>query len=67
MHTAPQAPQLEVSPLVSTHEAPQVVLPPQSAVHAPLWQTEPFGQALPHAPQLPESDVSSTHWPLQAA
>jgi hypothetical protein len=39
MHTMPHAPQFEVSLVVSTHEAPQVVLAPHSVVHFPPWQT----------------------------
>jgi hypothetical protein len=52
---------LEVSPPVSTHDAPHVVLLPQSAMHAPLWQTEPFAQTVPQAPQCAASELSSTH------
>jgi len=39
MHTTPQAPQFDVSLVVSTQDAPQVVLLPQSVVHFPPWQT----------------------------
>jgi hypothetical protein len=61
MHTVPQAPQFEVSLVVSTHDAPQVVFTPHSAVHLPPSQTCPAPQALPHAPQLLGSDVWSMH------
>jgi hypothetical protein len=64
MHTAPQAPQFDVSPPVSTHDAPHVVLLPQSAMHTPPWHTVPLVQAVPQAPQCAGSELSSTHWPL---
>jgi hypothetical protein len=65
MHTMLHAPQLDVSEPVSTHDAPHVVLLPQSAMHTPLWQTEPLAHTVPHAPQCAESEVSSTQGPLQ--
>ncbi len=61
MHTVPQAPQFEVSLVVSTQDAPQVVFAPQSVVHFPPWQTCPAPHALPHAPQFLGSEVWSTH------
>jgi hypothetical protein len=56
MQILPHAPQFEVSLLVSAQAAPQVVLLPQAEVQAPLSQTCPVPQALPHAPQLIGSD-----------
>jgi hypothetical protein len=65
MHTAPQAPQFDVSLLVSTQEVPHWVFGPQSVMHTPPWQTEPAPQATPHAPQFAASALSSTHLPPQ--
>jgi hypothetical protein len=62
MHTTPQAPQFDVSLVVSTQDAPQVVSLPQAVVHFPPSQTWPAPQALPHTPQFLGSEASSTHW-----
>jgi hypothetical protein len=59
MHTWPQAPQLEVSVLVSTHEVPHAVLL-QAAPQMPSWQTLPIAQVLPQAPQFCASVSVST-------
>jgi hypothetical protein len=63
MQTVPQAPQLEVSFLVSTHEPLHAVVPPpQSTAQTPALQTEPVAHTLAHAPQFFASDTLSTHW-----
>jgi hypothetical protein len=41
--------------------------PGQSATQRPPAQTSSAAQALPHAPQLPESELVSTHAPSQRA
>jgi hypothetical protein len=61
----PQAPQFEVSLLVSTQAAPQVVLVPQAEVQAPFSHTCSVLQSLPHAPQFFGSDFWLTHVPEQ--
>lgn len=61
MHTVLHAPQFDVSLVVSTQDAPQVVFPPHSVVHLPPWQTCPAAHALPHAPQFLGSEVWSIH------
>jgi hypothetical protein len=58
-------PQLEVSLVVSTQDAPHVVLVLQLVVHAPPWHTLPAEQTVPHAPQWFSSELSSTHCPEQ--
>lgn len=65
MHTLPQAPQLEVSLLMSTQAAPQVVLAPQASVHAEASQTCPAPQTFPHAPQFFGSELELTQLPEQ--
>jgi hypothetical protein len=66
-HTNPHAPQLPVSFVVSTQEAPQLVLAPQFAAQTPERQTVPAPQATPQAPQFWESELSSTHRSPHAA
>jgi hypothetical protein len=58
-------PQLDVALDVSTHEPPQLVRAPQSALQLPALQTVPAPQAVPHTPQCSESELRSTHFPLQ--
>jgi hypothetical protein len=36
------------------------------ALHSPMMQVSPDGQALPQPPQLLESSVMMTHWPLHS-
>jgi hypothetical protein len=71
--TLPQAPQLAVSPFVSTHALPHRVgvnpkhpMPQVPPLHTenPLPDVGP-GHALPHAPQFLRSELSSTHAVLQ--
>jgi hypothetical protein len=61
LQTVPQAPQLLVSLVVSTQDAPQLVLGPQFGKQAPDRQTVPLPQATPHPPQFAGSEPSSTH------
>jgi hypothetical protein len=65
MHTLPQAPQLPVLPVVSTHEPLQFVAPLQLAVHMLDAHTSFAPQAVMQSPQCPPSDVKSTQAPLQ--
>jgi hypothetical protein len=61
VHSLAQAPQFEVSFLVSTHEPPQFTVPlPQAVTHWPPVHTWPAAQAAPHLPQLLRSEFSST-------
>ena len=63
----PQPPQFELSDAVSTHAPLHSVRPaPHAARHVQELHTEPVGQALPHAPQLPALDERLTHVPLQS-
>ena len=49
----PQEPQLVGSEFRSRHEPAQKVVPPvQELAHAPIEQTWPAGQTVPHVPQL---------------
>jgi hypothetical protein len=57
VHTTLHVPQLEVSLPVSTHDAPQVVLLPQSALQVPALHTVPEPHSLPQAPQFFESEL----------
>jgi len=59
-------PQLDVALDVSTQEPPQLVRAPQSALQVPALQTVPPPQAVPHTPQCAESELRSTHAPLQS-
>jgi hypothetical protein len=64
----PQAPQFALLLVRSMQAAPhRVWSAPQSGLQAPLAQSRPGGQALPHAPQWEGSDARSTHaspqWP----
>jgi hypothetical protein len=59
-------PQLDVALDVSTQEPPQLVRAPQSALQLPALQTVPAVHALPHTPQCAESELRSTHFPLQS-
>ena len=61
----PHAPQLEVSLVVSTHDAPQAVLLPQSVLQVPPWQNLPGPHIVPHAPQFFESELKSWQAPEQ--
>ena len=68
MHTAPHAPQFDVSEPVSTQDEAHSVLPPLQetiAVQVPPWHTEPLAQTTPHPPQWAESELSLTQAPLQ--
>jgi hypothetical protein len=67
MHTLPQPPQLDVSLVVSTHAAPQVVLLPQADAHVPFSQTWVWAQTFPQAPQFFGSEPWSTQLPEQFA
>jgi hypothetical protein len=58
-------PQLDVSLVLSTQDAPHVVWVPQSVVHLPAWQTLPAAHTVPQPPQWFSSELSSTHWPEQ--
>jgi hypothetical protein len=62
----PHFPQLDVALDVSTQEPPQLVRAPQSALQVPALQTVPAAQAVPHALQCSESELRSTHTPLQS-
>jgi hypothetical protein len=60
--TVPQAPQLAVSLVVSTHAPLHVVRPiVQVIVHTPDEHTWPMAQAVPQAPQWAGLDCRSTH------
>ena len=64
LHEAPQVSQLLPSELVSTHWPLQIVSgAPQ--LHAPATQSWSELQAVPHAPQLRRSAVTSMQRPLQ--
>ena len=65
MHTVPQPPQFEVSPVVSTQDAPHAVLLPQVDLHIPLWQKVPAPHTVPQPPQFFESELRSWHAPEQ--
>jgi hypothetical protein len=65
VHALLQAPQLEVSLLVSTHEAPHAVLLPQSVLQVPPWQNMFVPHTLPQAPQFFESELRSWQAPEQ--
>jgi hypothetical protein len=61
MHAVPHFPQLEVSEARFTHEPPQLVWVPQSAVHTPALHTVPALQTVLQPPQCFESDCRSMH------
>jgi len=63
----PQPPQLDVSLVVSTQAAPQVVLLPQAEVQVPPSHTSLGAHVLPHAPQFLGSEPRLTHWPAQSS
>lgn len=64
LQTLPQVPQFRGSLSGSMHAVPHWSVPlPQ--LHCAPTQVAPSAQVLPHAPQLPESELRSTHWPLQ--
>jgi len=65
VHALLQSPQLAGSLFVSTHEAPQAVLVPQSVLQAPPWQNMFAPHTLPQAPQFFESERRSWHAPEQ--
>ena len=56
----PHEPQLALSVIVSTHDAPQLVVPVVH-VHVPPVHVWPLIQAWPHDPQLLASVVTSRH------
>lgn len=61
-HTTPHVPQFDVSLAVATHEPEQFTFGAVHVkVHVPDWQVCPVGHILPQAPQLPLSEVTSTH------
>jgi hypothetical protein len=62
VQATPQAPQLALLLERSMQAAPHCVWSAsQSDLQAPLAQTRPGGQVLPHAPQCDGSDARSTH------
>lgn len=61
-HTIPQVPQFDVSLAVATQEPAQFTFGAVHVkVHVPDSHVCPVGHVLPHAPQLPLSEVTSTH------
>jgi hypothetical protein len=62
----PHPPQFFGSLVVSTQTVPQLVLAPQSIVHAPERHVLPAPQLTPQPPQLFGSAVVSTQRPMQA-
>jgi len=67
-HVLPQPPQLVVSELSLTHDAPHCVSPaPQVAVQLPFEQTDPVAQTWPHEPQSLGLDEVSTHTSPQSS
>ena len=56
----PQPPQCELLTLVLTQSPAQRFVPGGQA-QVPFWHVLPLTHALPHVPQLAESDVVSTH------
>ena len=60
MHRTPQAPQLSLSVVGSTHAVPQSSFAQGAGVHVLLWQVPPSAQASPQAPQLALLVVVST-------
>ena len=58
--TTPQAPQFELSLLVSTHALPHWVAPP-AQTQLPLVHVLPAPQTTPQAPQFELSLLVSTH------
>jgi hypothetical protein len=63
-HCVPQAPQLNGSPAVLTHELPQRIVP-CGHWHAPATQDAVSAHATPQAPQFAGSFVIVTHALLQ--
>lgn len=62
----PHEPQWAADVLTSTHAWLHIINPPQLSEQVPREQTSPAPHAAPQVPQLRESDVVSTHIPLQA-
>jgi hypothetical protein len=60
LQAVPHLPQLEVSLARFTHEPPQLVWAPQSAVHTPALHTVPVPHTVPQPPQCVVSDFRST-------
>jgi hypothetical protein len=64
--TVPHLPQLEVALDISTHEPLQLVSAPQSVPQSPNLQTAPVPHSFVQLPQCWESELKSTHAPLQS-
>jgi hypothetical protein len=63
--TLSHCPQFDVALEVSTHEPLQFVNVPQSVPHFPDLQTMPAPHLFGQLPQCSESELQSTHAPLQ--